>query len=458
MEKQMNPISNEFANELNASEWMGVVYEAGFGIPFQSNYLNISGASKTILFTGCLYNKAFQPVLKRPGGGFQRSVSNQMVESVSEMFAGQAETTILLDMESDHEGGSSFESAPPIFALTVSGAQSGSDYRGASHGWVNIGVITQPGTIESQPVVEHYAFHFFNHKTAKAWVAEEEFSLSVPQFGRPVGSWEVNDVTREEVGSELTRFIQWFMEKVLLNKYESWSEAIYNMPSSDIVRIDVIRANDITIAEHLQLVSDDTPLVYDAGEFKRPVDYFRNYNSIYRGSFNPVTLTHTNIGEGSLFEISLNNIRKDPVPLSEIADRISEIEATGNPVLITAGLPAFVQLDDLLISRGGKPFRYIVGVDTFNAIVADKYNPTPNYLTQFYLDGSSFIVVPRDGMEVATNYRVASVKWEYYMGEYDQTISSTRVRNGELELVPVAARELVAKRLGINYDGLLSID
>jgi hypothetical protein len=454
----MNPISNEFANELNASEWMGVVYEAGFGIPFQSNYLNIPGASKTILFTGCLYNKAFQPVLKRPSGGFQRSVSNQMVESVSEMFAGQAETTILLDMESDHEGGSSFESVPPIFALTVSGAQSGTDYRGASHGWVNIGVITEPGTIESQPVVEHFAFHFFNHKTAKTWVEDEPASLRTHQWGRPEGSWEVSEVTREQVGAELSRFIQWFMEKVLLNKYDSWSEAIDSMPASDIIRIDVIRASDITIAEHLQLASEDTPLIYDAGEFKRPVDYLRNYNSVYRGSFNPITLTHTDIGDGSLFEISLNNIRKDSVPLTQIADRLSEIEATGNPVLITAGLPAFVQLDELLTNRGGKFFKYIVGVDTFNAVVADKYNPTPNYLTQFYLDGSSFIVVPRDGMEVTANYRVESVKWEYYLGEYDQTISSTRVRNGELELVPPAARELVAKRLGINYDGLLSID
>lgn len=457
----MNPISTEFAAELNASPWMGVVYEAGFGIPFQSNYLDIPGASQTILFTGCLYNKAFQPVLKRKGGGFQRSVSNQMVEALSEMFAGQAETTILLDMESDHEGGSGFDSVPPIFALSVSGAQSGPDYRGASHGWVNIGIITEPGSLEGQPSVEHFAFHFFNHKVRRTWVQDEDWAPVAYDGGYPPeGHWEESTVTRNEVGAELTRFIQWFMEKVLLGRYDSWGDAIKAMPESDLIRIDVIRASDITIEEHLGLCRKDTPLVYDGNEFKRPVDYLRKYSQIYRGSFDPITMTHDTIGDGALFEISLNNIRKSRVSTSDIANRIVEITACDHPILITDDLPAFVSLDELLMSRGGKSFQYIVGMDTFNAVVADKYNPTGDYLSRFYLESesSSFIVVPRDDLVIPDNYRVASVNWSFYEDDYDPTISSTRVRAGELELVPEPARALVADRLGIDYAELLPIN
>jgi len=441
----MNPISLEFAVELNASPWMGSVYEAGFGIPFQYNYLNIPGASRTILLTECRYNKAFQPVLPNGRGGFQRSVSHQMVEAISNEKLDYLFDTIEDDIFSDHAGGSGLKEMPPLFSLTVSGAQSGSSSRGASHGWVNLSVA-----IPDQPV-RNFAFHFFNHKQNRTWVEDEEwFPVAYDTGMPPEGHWEYSDVTREEAGAELVRLIQWFMEKILLKKYESWNDAIDAMPKSKIMRVDVIRADDISIEEHLKLARQDTPLVYHDGEFKRPVDYLRRYDRIYRGSFNPITETHHTIGEGALFEISLNNIRKAASPLNDIAGRLEEVSLCDHPVLVTDGMPAFVSLDHLLTERGGKNFQYIVGMDTFNAIVADKYNPTKHYLGQFYGEGSSFIVVPREDMVLTDNYRTASVEWEFYTGDYDPTISSSRVRNGEINLVPEPARFYAAERLGLN--------
>lgn len=450
----MNPISTEFAAELNDSPWMGTVYEAGFGIPFQYHYLNIPGASRTILQTKCDYNKAFQPVLVSESGKFQRSVSHQMVTELTKQATTHAYSTLVKDIDRDHAGNSGLTFLPPIFALAVSGAQSGIDARGASHGWVSLSTF-EDGTFSS------YAFHFFNHKQTKTWVEDEDwFPVAYDAGMPPDGHWEYHDVTRSEAGDELVRFIQWFMEKVLLGKYDSWGEAIKSMPKSDIIRINVIRADDISIEEHLGLCSADTPLVYDGGEFKRPVDYLRKYSKIYRGSFNPITLTHDIVGDGALFEIALNNIRKARVSESDIAMRLSEVTACGHPVLITDDLPAFVQLDELLTSRGGKSFEYIVGMDTFNAIVSDKYNPYPNYLSRFHLEGgrSMFIVVPRDDIVLTGNERTSAVNWVFFGEEYDPTISSTRVRAGELDLVPEPARALVAGRLGFEHAGILSFD
>ena len=151
-------------------------------------------------------------------------------------------------------------------------------------------------------------------------------------------------------------------------------------------------------------------------------------------------------------------MRKNQVSLIEIAGRLNEISTTGNPVLITSGHPSFVGLDELITDRGNKSFKYIVGIDTFNAIVDDKYNPSDDYLNRFYGNGSSFIVVPRYGFSIVNNYRSEAVSCEPYLGEFDSTISSTRVRNGELNLTPESARSLVASRLGFDNETVLSIN
>jgi hypothetical protein len=436
----MNPISPDFARRLNESPWMGAIYEAGFGIPFQAHYLNIPGASKTILFTGSLYNKAFQPALKREDGkGFQRSVSNQMVEKMSAMFAGQAEMTIQMDIAGEIEGGAGFETTPPIFALTVSGAQSGPEYRGASHGWVNVGIIVEPGSYDRDPVVEHHSFHFFNQKVK---------NVRRGSMFDPDGSWsEEVPVTRKEAGDALCGFIEWFLDMVLLKRWDTWGEAIANKPYDSLISVDVIRSKNITIAEHLLLADGNTPLVYHGGEFKRPVDYFRKYNRVYRGSFNPITVTHDAIGQGSLFEISTNNVRKGRVSFEDIAERVEEVSEVGHPVLITSDRALFVELDELLTQRGMKNTGYILGLDTFNAVVDDKFCPTPDFLSQFYGYNSYFIVIPREGVELNDSERARKVKWELMVPDVDLSISSTRVRNGELDLVPECIRERVARRL-----------
>ena len=430
----MSVIDEGFAKELNESDWMGTVYEAGFGIPFQYHYLNIPGASKTIFTTECRYHKAFQPVLlKEDGKTFQRSVSNQMVESISEKALEHVASTL------NEEG----IYPPPLFSLTVSGAHSDASYRGASHGWVNLGVMVEG-------VIKHYSFHFFNHKETT-----EEYGTYFGDYDLDRGTYQ-HMVTRKEAGDDLCRFIQWFMKMVLFKHWSQWGWAIDNMPRSKAVRIDVIRAEDLTIEDGLRLVKSDTPVVYHNGEFKRPVDYFRKHQQVYRGSFDPPTKTHVEIGEGALFEISMSNARKGDLSVWDVAARVEMLSTLNCPVLITKDKPLFADLDEMLIDRGGRCFTYLIGVDTFNAVVADKFNPNESVLQRFYEPGphgtSNFLVVPRVGLSVTNNERSVRLTWESFNPIKDNTQSSTQARAGNLSIVPDEIHKMVIKKYGIKVD------
>ena len=47
-------------DKVNDSPWMGSICEVGIGVPFQASFLEVPGASKTILFTHCPYHKELQ--------------------------------------------------------------------------------------------------------------------------------------------------------------------------------------------------------------------------------------------------------------------------------------------------------------------------------------------------------------------------------------------------------------
>ena len=416
----MRVISQSFVDEINESPWMGVIHEAGFGIPFQAAYLNIPGASKTILYTGCLYNKIYQDI---PNG--VRAVSKEAVE----LMANNALY--------DASYGAAILKAPLVFSLYTSSSHAPISNKSQSHGWIGLsilkGIPEDYMNLENELETEHYSFHFRSSKMLA----------------------DGSEASREETGNEMCRFIEWFMGAVLLGWWNnadgsiSWGKAIEDLPHSNLISIDVLNVPGITIDDHLKLCTRDNPLVYHNDKFHRPVDYLRKTELIYRGSFNPVTTAHLAIGRGALFELSLRNARKGYITNTDASKRVRELNTVGVPVLITTDCPMFVELDDMLIRRGG-PYKYIVGIDTFNAIVDDRFCPTKDYLGQFYDDGSSFLVIEREGEKVVESERADMVKWESYIIDHDQTVSSTRVRDGELNLVPESIREMVAKRFNLG--------
>jgi hypothetical protein len=286
----------EFCNDLNASPWMGAICEVGIGLPFQFMFTNQPGASKTILFAHCPYSKAFQP------NDVPRSVSHEMAARYSwDNYWKCLEND---DVQSEH-----------LFSVAVSAAHKMTGERGQSHGWVSV-----VAGLKGNRKPNAYSFH-----------------------------WRLNkDYDRRNGGEVVAKHIAWFLQKILLNKWDSWGAAIESLPASwkntNAFSIDVIRAPDISIEEHLLLAKKGTPLLFHHNEFKRPVDYLRQYSRTYRGSFNPITISHESIGHGALFEISLDNARKGKVTLEDLVHRITMIDLAERPILITSEDPLFVDL------------------------------------------------------------------------------------------------------------------
>lgn len=390
-----------FCQELNASPWMGSICEIGVGLPFQSAYLNIPGASKTILFTHSPYNKAFQNIDGR---------------SVSKDATAKLAGDDLLK---------SFEALPntnSLFAVAASGAHKLPNEAGQSHGWVSVLFRKEGGKVQ--------ASHFH-------WTAQKGKTFS-----------------RESLGENLVFCIAWFLNKILLNKYETWEEAIAKLNNLALnqpdyaVSIDLIKDQNISVKEHLLLTHSANPLIYHNGVFHRAADYIRKYSRCYRGSFNPPTLAHEEIGQGSMFELSLDNARKGRTTLEDVVHRIKMIDSTGRPTLITAGIPLFVNLHKLLLQHDAKSMEYLVGADTFNAIVDEKYIDTDD--ADFFLDfnksnldqSAKFLVLPRQDIELVENKYSNELDWKHLECENNH-ISATDVRAGHLEYVSESVRQYI---------------
>jgi nicotinic acid mononucleotide adenylyltransferase len=382
----------DFIFELNSSPWMGSIFEVGIGVPFQAEFLSKPGASKTIIRTGSNYSKLVQP------SEIKRSVSRDMAHAMS-----QNEMRDLLLI-------SQLPSAP-LFSLAITGAHKSDSEVGETHGWISL------------------------------TYCENRYRLGDTNSGSSVLHFTVKKgVSRYEAGQTYSEIAAWFMQKILLNKWETWSEAIDHMPEGRNIGywVDVITDKNITIEEHLKLVDASNPLVYDNGAFRRALDYIRAAKSIYRGSFNPINLNHEAIikSQDSLLEIDISNARKGKVTLSDIAHRIRMIDTSGYPVMIDSGRPLFVNLYELLKQSGKSEVTFVVGMDTFNDIANEKYIPYKDFLLPFKKGGGvKFLVAARAGHSPVDNEHSRNLDYAIFRDDHPTTGSSTEVRQGNLSLV-----------------------
>jgi nicotinic acid mononucleotide adenylyltransferase len=381
----------------NDSPWMGSICEVGIGITFQHKFLSEPGASKTILFTHCPYNKAFQP---SGISGVIRSVSEKM----SRKYA-------WLDFEkivNSHDVQDDY-----IFSLAITGSHKTAEESGETHGWVT--VVMRKKSADEPGI---YSFHF------------------------RISSSQDRDLAAAMVAHQ----IHWFLRKVLLNEWNSWKEAINNRPQSYTsgIQIDVIRAPDISMEEHLFLATYHTPLVYHRGKFQRPMHYFRRYYRLFGGSFNPPTTRHFNIGtKDSLYCLDFENPRKDSISEEDIAHRIRMLDTQGVPILINRGRKYIVSIHDIAAKYGLNDPAFIIGVDTFNAVCSEKFVLYEDFLRPLYREyGTEFEIIKRDGLQIVDNEWSRRINFKVIEVPGEST-SSTRVRNGELHLTTERIRRYI---------------
>ncbi len=388
----------EWFDKLNKSPWMGTICEVGIGIPFQNAFLSRRGASKTILFSHCPYNKIFQPL-----SGY-RSVSEEMsrrhaFNDMDKILGGTGRNEVLNDKAPSKQ----------LFSLSVTASHKEKGERGSNHGWVTL-------VTKKNKELKAYQFHF-----------------RLTEY-----------VDRILAGDLLSENIVWFLNKILFEGDNlSWGDAIKqrnNMPyidrlsSSGIVKIDVIYADDITMEEHLLLAARNNPLLYHDGSFKRPVDYFRNYSRLLGGSFNPPTNRHFSLGKDAIFCMDFTNPRKKNISEEDMAHKIRMLNTKGVPILINRNREYIVYINNLVTRRGMKNPIFVIGADTFNAVCNDKYIPTKNFLKPLYREyGTKLEVMKRGDIKIVDNEW--SRKMNFSIKDISgEDVSSTRVRNGELSL------------------------
>lgn len=126
---------------------------------------------------------------------------------------------------------------------------------------------------------------------------------------------------------------------------------------------------------------------------------------IFPGSFNPLHKKHIEMAELAIektglplwFEISVFNTDKPPIDFISLRDRLESFETLENPKIggvIISNTPMFVDKVKLFPKA-----TFVVGADTINRIYHPKYEKTTKRLK-----GTGFIVFPRQGEEIITEF------------------------------------------------------
>jgi nicotinic acid mononucleotide adenylyltransferase len=312
----------EFFYHLNSSPWKIAVSETGLGVPFTHWMTSIAGASKTLVYSECPYAKDLQPDI---GKG---SITREMVGAMADHLWEKCE-----EFHSEH-----------FATVAITGAHKKSNEAGETHAWICLRVGEQK--------------HFMHFKLPKEHGREAALAVAA-------------------------RLTAWMLDGILLKPLPLDKWCAYLPEIKPPIAIDVLPSDVIVVSKVLEYCTPDNPLIYHDGMFQRATSYLRRENlRVYRGSFNPPTLAHQAMGEGSLFELSLTNVRKEEVDLADITMRLFMLDRLGIPVLITKGLGYFVELHKKLLQYqyATSTIEYVVGGDTFRDIVNPDYIPELDFL------------------------------------------------------------------------------
>jgi nicotinic acid mononucleotide adenylyltransferase len=351
--------------KLFKSGYEGVISEVGIGVPLQAAILAEPGASNFLLMGLTPYNQAFQP---KNGG---RSVSETMVVQMAQIAFNQAKTHGFP------------RSGKKLFSVAISGAHVNNHTSGAeTHAWM---CVMKANDI----YLAHFVFNGGSRKTCIALMR----SAGLDFLGRAL----VGDKPPSSGG---------------------WR---YN--------IDVLRWPNMTLEDKLKLTEgNEGPVYFDArGNMQRPADLIRQAKAVYRGSFNPPTNSHIEIGGDALFEICRMNARKGSIDNADLAHRIRMLNLLGKGVLVTQSCSRFVQLAEQLERRGGKlDIEYIMGMDTFNRVCED-VTRNGHYNDLHKLRKMSLVVNERGGLIIAPLAKELSIRPIVRQNSY----SSTLARKGD---------------------------
>jgi nicotinic acid mononucleotide adenylyltransferase len=363
--------------DLFESGWEGVISEVGLGVPLQAEILSQSGASNFLLLGMTPYNQAFQPKTN------ERSVSEKMVVKMAQAIFNHAKASGFPRQDKR------------LFAAAVTGTHTLTTKGGQTHAWMC--VMTQKDIF----IVHFYMRSRMSRKTAIKSAKYQTLNI---------------------------------LRAALLNELPGRISDYYG------VKIDVIRWPNTSMTDKINIcLSDHNPIYFDAqGHMQRATDIIRGATAIYRGSFNPVTQSHLEIGQDALFELSKTNYRKPAATTEDITHRVNMLNLAGKGVLVTQGMELFVNIREMLYTRFKfkKELPYVMGMDTFNAVVEHGLQDAHALII---LQAMNFIVNERGNTPI--HPKSSGMKIEYV--QRDNDYSSTKARAGDHSGLPPGVADYI---------------
>lgn len=418
----------KYIQEIHDSNLFGVVIETGCSAAIASTLMNVAGSSKTIYRTEQPYNKEYQENLY---GKFDRSVSREWIRTVLELEHKKAPAKVNFILAS------SWQLLDPTNPLVY------------AHGWI--------GLFDIKRNVKHYLHFSFNRTLFKGYKAliDEKFAVEYIQHKIGYDSADRN-FALQMIGQISCSILHTAINGDIkqINYAHSKDIILDNAYINDNINYDLLISN-------LEKVDGDYFLVFDKGNVIRIEDLMRKSNEfvIQKGSFNPlhhghirqVTGTHEKYPNAlPAFLISTFRYDKPHINYDELKERIDMFAKAGYPLIICKSVLFYETFSLLKKWSYDKQFYFTVGYDTLNRIyktdfdwvtenIQNVYSHAENLRTfidikiKQYKDNIKFLLFERKDFPRLEETHLYDEMVEYIHVPDDDGISSSKIRNGELE-------------------------
>ncbi len=405
----------EIINEINESSTFVRLFEVGGGVPIANEIFSYAGASKTIFSSESYYSRdAFQKMF---GESNNRAVSAEKLKDINNN----------LSVQKDMLNG--------LYNTVLSTTfQVGDETNKVStHGWISI-------NIEGKSIrYYHISLHYSNSRKTHI---------------KNIGEIGVLLLHAKNEFSPSNCFVDIVLDENLQPMYHETLEFLSHSENEDMMA--VFTSSGI---ERLESITRDIDTLV-----------------IYKGSFNPPSLSHKEIMEKTMnmyegnkkavFCLSYNTFQKGFQSVDSFLDRIKFINKMGWDVLISSK-PLFKNTYDFLRLKFQGKIIFPQGVDTINRMAQDYLCHTnetkeiPFISTDFFYDdfkNIEFVIFYREGEEIqpiVKDFIIDNDLIKIIMDNEHKGISSTLIRNlvnqGDFEkvkeLVPMEIyQEIITKK------------